>query len=196
MYQYSTVAVRVYRHNPYALDLIVRAPPAHADTVACAPPPYPGDSDDAYLCPEDGDTWDCTADQGQRTASYDGRLPSPGGLSADECASVTSIPAAAAPAPTAAATPSAACAACAAASPTVTDDAFANHYKTRMCKNYARLGQCRYDVLCRFAHGKADLRTYGQNVYDGITSVEALRDIIAAEVRLHGRKKQPKRQHK
>lgn len=52
----------------------------------------------------------------------------------------------------------------------------ADHYKTRLCKNFAAKGSCTYECFCRFAHGPSDLRTYAQNVRTGLTTEEAVRD--------------------
>lgn len=63
---------------------------------------------------------------------------------------------------------------------TKAEDAFADHYKTRLCVNYQKDGSCRYGRVCRFAHGSADVRTYAQNVREGITSVENLTAFLRA----------------
>jgi hypothetical protein len=47
-------------------------------------------------------------------------------------------------------------------------------FKTRMCKNYAEAGSCRYGARCRFAHGDSDMRTQENNFDDGLTSEQAL----------------------
>lgn len=54
-------------------------------------------------------------------------------------------------------------------------DKVANHYKTRMCESFTANGYCRYEAFCRFAHGKADLQSYANNVRVGLVTEEAVR---------------------
>ncbi|CAD2214578.1 Zinc finger C-x8-C-x5-C-x3-H type (and similar), putative [Angomonas deanei] len=63
----------------------------------------------------------------------------------------------------------------------------ANHFKTKLCDNYKRKGSCQYGFRCRFAHGEDDLRTFGQNQRDKITSESAVREFAHnAEMKAKG----------
>uniref|UniRef100_A0A7S1W458 C3H1-type domain-containing protein n=1 Tax=Neobodo designis TaxID=312471 RepID=A0A7S1W458_NEODS len=50
----------------------------------------------------------------------------------------------------------------------------AERYKTKMCKNYEKRGECPYTFRCMFAHGSAELRTKEQNLAEGIVDQAAV----------------------
>lgn len=53
-------------------------------------------------------------------------------------------------------------------------DAVANHYKTRLCKDFESRGACPWGIMCIFAHGVAELRTHLDNERLGVTNDVAL----------------------
>jgi len=51
----------------------------------------------------------------------------------------------------------------------------AERFKTRLCYNYIRSGNCPYESRCMFAHGEPELRTTEQNMNDGLYTEEAIK---------------------
>ena len=51
----------------------------------------------------------------------------------------------------------------------------AERFKTRLCYNYIRTGNCPYESRCMFAHGEPELRTTEQNMNDGLYTEEAIK---------------------
>jgi len=52
-------------------------------------------------------------------------------------------------------------------------------YKTTMCRHVGREA-CFLGARCRFAHSPEDLRTEAQNIRDGITTEDAVRQLMDA----------------
>jgi len=51
----------------------------------------------------------------------------------------------------------------------------AERFKTKLCRNYSRLGACPYEHRCMFAHGELDLRTKDMNIRDGLVTEDAIK---------------------
>jgi hypothetical protein len=52
----------------------------------------------------------------------------------------------------------------------------AERFKTKLCQNYERAGECTFEHRCMFAHGEDDLRTKEMNIEDGLLTEEAIKD--------------------
>jgi hypothetical protein len=58
----------------------------------------------------------------------------------------------------------------------------AERFKTKMCQNYEKTGVCPYECRCMFAHGERDLRTKEMNLFDNLTTDEAIKAFQRARV--------------
>jgi hypothetical protein len=52
----------------------------------------------------------------------------------------------------------------------------AERFRTRMCRNHERTGDCPYFHRCMFAHGDHELRTKAMNLADGLVTEEAIKN--------------------
>lgn len=52
----------------------------------------------------------------------------------------------------------------------------AKRFKTTLCATFEKTGRCPYVSRCMFAHGRRELRTAEQNVADGLTTDEAIKE--------------------
>jgi hypothetical protein len=57
----------------------------------------------------------------------------------------------------------------------------AERFKTKLCQNYERAGECTFEHRCMFAHGEDDLRTKEMNIEDGLLTEEAIKDFQNAQ---------------